>query len=368
MRTASVYATDTISVNGVWHFTAAGRFNQTAIENRDGMTPAPGAGSLTGSNTFNRFNPAVGLTVNPRADMNVYVSYSEGSRAPTSVELGCADPASPCKLPNALAGDPPLNQVVTRTGGRQVSAEDGTGSAGAPDCLHGNELRRPAIRRLDADGVRLLQELRQTRRQGVELSAAVRLPRTTAGVGYSFVDATYQSAEVIGGAGNSANDSATAGARGFDGNITISPGDRIPLIPQHTFKAYGDFQATSKLSVDVDLVAASSSFARGNEDNAHQPDSTYYLGPGSSPAYAIANLGARYRLSRWLEAVAQVNNVFDRHYYSAAQLGPTGVTAAGAYIARPLPAINGEFPVVHSTFYAPGAPTTFWFGARVSIK
>ncbi len=63
------------------------------------MTPAPGAGSLTGSNTFNRFNPAVGLTVNPRADMNAYVSYSEGSRAPTSVELGCAYSASPCKLP-----------------------------------------------------------------------------------------------------------------------------------------------------------------------------------------------------------------------------------------------------------------------------
>jgi outer membrane receptor protein involved in Fe transport len=173
---------------------------------------------------------------------------------------------------------------------------------------------------------------------------------------------------VIGGAGNSTNDSATTGARGLDGNITISPGDRIPLIPQHTFKAYGDFQATPRLSVDVDLVAASSSFARGNEDNAHQPDSTYYLGPGSSPAYTIVNLGARYRLSRWLEAVAQVNNVFDHHYYSAAQLGPTGLTAAGAYVARPLSAINGEFPVVHSTFYAPGAPTTFWFGARFSIK
>ena len=80
------------------------------------------------------------------------------------------------------------------------------------------------------------------------------------------------------------------------------------------------------------------------------------------------NAGARYTLTRQLQIVAQVNNIFDRHYYSAAQLGPTGLTAAGAYIARPLPAINGQFPLVHSTFYAPGAPTTFWFGARVSIK
>jgi outer membrane receptor protein involved in Fe transport len=120
--------------------------------------------------------------------------------------------------------------------------------------------------------------------------------------------------------------------------------------------------------LDVDLVAASGSFARGNENNADQPNGTVYLGSGSSGAYAVVNLGARYRLSRWLEAIAQINNVFDHHYYSAAQLGPTGLTAAGTFIARPLPAINGAFPVVQSTFYAPGAPTTFWIGARVSIK
>jgi len=367
VRTASVYATDTISVNGIWHLTAAGRFNQTAVDNRDGIATAPGPGSLTGTNTFNRFNPAVGLTVNPRADMNAYVSYSEGSRAPTSVELGCADPTSPCKLPNALAGDPPLHQVVTRTveAGLRGGRRGLSWSAGLFTATNYDDLLFVASTQT---GFGYFRNFGRTRRQGVELSATVRLPRTTAGFGYSFVDATYQSAEVIGGAGNSTNDSATTGARGLDGNITISPGDRMPLIPQHTFKAYGDFQATPRLSVDVDLVAASSSFARGNEDNAHQPDSTYYLGPGSSPSYAIVNLGARYRLSRWLEAVAQVNNVFDRHYYSAAQLGPTGLTAAGAYIARPLPAINGEFPVVHSTFYAPGAPTTFWFGARFSIK
>ena len=39
----------------------------------------------------------------------------QGSRAPTSIELGCADPANPCSLPNALASDPPLQQVVTGT-------------------------------------------------------------------------------------------------------------------------------------------------------------------------------------------------------------------------------------------------------------
>jgi outer membrane receptor protein involved in Fe transport len=35
----------------------------------------------------------------------------------------------------------------------------------------------------------------RTERQGIELGATARLPRVMAGVGYSFVDATYQSAE-----------------------------------------------------------------------------------------------------------------------------------------------------------------------------
>ena len=68
----------------------------------------------TADYSFGRFNPAAGVTFNPSRTLNVYAGYSEGSRAPTSIELGCADPDLPCKLPNAMAGDPPLDQVVTQ--------------------------------------------------------------------------------------------------------------------------------------------------------------------------------------------------------------------------------------------------------------
>ena len=109
-------------------------------------------------------------------------------------------------------------------------------------------------------------------------------------------------------------------------------------------KAFAEIQATSRLTVNFDLVAASSTFARGNENNQHQPDGTYYLGPGTSDAYGVVNLGVRYRLTKQLELIGQVNNLFDHHYSSAAQLGPTGFTDTGNFIARPLPAIGGEFP------------------------
>jgi outer membrane receptor protein involved in Fe transport len=131
------------------------------------------------------------------------------------------------------------------------------------------------------------------------------------------------------------------------------------------FKTYADVQATSKLSVSLTVLALSGAYARGNENNEHHPDGTYYLGEGRSPGYAVVNLGARYQVHRRAELFLQINNLLDRKYYTAAQLGPTGFTDTGNFIARPLPAINGEFPVRQSTFLAPGAPVGAWGGIRV---
>jgi outer membrane receptor protein involved in Fe transport len=47
--------------------------------------------------------------------LTLYGGFAQGSRAPTPIELGCADPANPCTRPNLLARDLLLNQVITRT-------------------------------------------------------------------------------------------------------------------------------------------------------------------------------------------------------------------------------------------------------------
>ncbi len=308
-------------------------------------------------------NPAAGLTFSPSRDVNLYVGYSEGSRAPTSIELGCADPNEPCKLPNAMAGDPPLNQVVTRTweAGVRGSREGWSWNAGV---FHAENRDDILFVSSTQTGFGYFKNFGRTQRQGIELGLSGRLGRIDIGAGYTYLDATYQSPETIDGTGNSTNSSAVAGGKGLEGTIDIEPGDRLPLVPRNSFKAYADVKATSRLSIDLDLVSVSSSFARGNENNAHQPDGVYYLGPGTSPAYAVASLGARYQLLSWLQLLAQINNLFDTHYYTAAQLGPTGFTATGNFIARPFPEVSAEFPVQQATFYAPGAPTTAWFGAR----
>ena len=173
--------------------------------------------------------------------------------------------------------------------------------------------------------------------------------RWSGGAGYTWLDATFESPETVNGIGNSTNDAAAAGGKGLHGTIAIRPGDRIPLIPRHMLKAFADCQVTTRLSLDVDIVAASGVFARGNENNASQPDGTYYLGPGATPAYGDCQ--SRRALPAHASACRswrRSTTCFDHRYYTAAQLGPTGFTAAGQYIARALPASQGQFPVPQS--------------------
>ena len=364
-QTWSIYATDTLSIGNTWSFTVSGRYNRTTIDNRDRIDPSGGPGSLDGQYTFDRFNPSAGVTFRPARFVNLYASYAESSRAPTSIELGCADPDNPCNLPNALAGDPPLKQVVTRTfeaGLRSGQVESRLSwSAGWFRAANYNDLLFVTS---GVTGNGYFKNFGRTLRQGAEVHLSRRMNRFTLGGNYTFLSATYESAEFVDGSGNSTNDSALAGSPGMDGVIRIQPGDRIPLIPQHMFKAFADARITRKFSADLDFVAVSRSYARGNENNQSQPDGNYYLGPGTSPGYGVVNLGAWYQVHKRAQIFAQIDNLLDHRYYTAAQLGPTGFTSQGTFIARPLPPVDGNYPLVHATFYAPGAPFGVWGGIR----
>jgi outer membrane receptor protein involved in Fe transport len=366
-QTWSLFATDTLWLGNRLSFTVSGRYNRTTIYNRDRITSGGRPGSLDGHYVFERFNSAAGVTFSPVHYLNAYASYSEGSRAPTSIELGCADPENPCNLPNALAGDPPLKQVVTRTveaGVRSGAKSWVNWSAGWFWAQNHDDLLFVSS---PQTGKGYFKNFGATRRTGAEVHLGRSIRRVTMEGNYTFVNATYQSPESIRGSSNSTNDSALAESPGLDGVIQIQPGDRIPLIPQHMAKASADFQATRNLSFDLGFVAVSTSYARGNENNLSKPDSVYYLGPGTSPGYGVVNLGGRYLLHRRIELFVQIDNLLDHRYYTAAQLSATGFTAQGTFIARPFAPVDGNYPIVHATFYAPGAPIGVWGGMRFRL-
>lgn len=365
--TASVFATDTLNL-GKWAVTLSGRYNHTPVNNTDLLPPAPEGvrGNLNGSYVFQRFNPSAGFTYALPRMTSIYLNYSEANRAPTTIELGCADPNNPCNLPNALSSDPPLKQVVTRTieaGIRGTIENNLRWSAGWFGGQNYNDILFIAS---EQTGFGYFANFGKTRRDGVETALSGHVGKLTLGGNYTFLNATYQTTQVIDGSFNSTSSSALAGLPGEDGSITVVPGDFIPQIPRSMFKSYAEYQPVKKLSIDLDFIATGRAFARGNENNLDQPDGVYYLGPAYSAGYGVVNLGAHYQIQERTQLFVQINNLLDHHYYTAAQLGATPyANPSGPFNPTPLPPnSDGNSPYLSTTYLAPGAPIGVWGGIR----
>jgi outer membrane receptor protein involved in Fe transport len=363
-RTWSVFATDTLTVAARTHLTLSARYDRTTLRSRDAILPGGGPGSLDGDRVFARLNPAAGLTFSPTAGISTYAGFNQGSRAPSAIELGCADPENPCKLPNAFAGDPPLKQVIAQTveAGVRGAAGDTRWSVGLFRTDNKDDILFVAD---NAAGFGYFKNFGKTRRQGLEASFSTRLGAATFGVNYTWLAATFRSSEVVDGSANSSNDEAQAGLPGVEGTIEIRPGDRIPGQPRQILKLFGELVLSPVWSVGGDVTAVGGAPARGNENGQHQADGVYYLGPGRSAGYAVLNLNAAFKPTPALKLFVQMNNALDRRYNTAAQLGATAFDGNGNFVARPFPANDaGDRPLRNSTFFAPGAPRTVWLGVN----
>jgi outer membrane receptor protein involved in Fe transport len=368
-HTASVFASDTLALAPQTHLTLSGRYNRNTVKMRDAITPGGGPGSLDGNHTFSHFNPAVGLTFAPSPAFTAYVGVNQGSRAPTAIELGCADPESPCKLPNSFAGDPPLKQVVTTTveaGARGVVAGSVAWNVGVFRADNRDDLLFVAD---NAAGFGYFKNFGKTRREGLELGLSAKpLAGWTVGANLTLLNATYRSAETVDGSSNSSNGEAAEGNPGTEGSIQVNPGDRIPMLPRRIFKFYTDYDVNEQWGIGLDMLATSGANARGNENGQHQPDGVYYTGPGRSAGYAVFNLNVDYKPTSRLKLFAQVTNLFDRKYATGAQLGADGFDSNGNFIARRFPQnADGDFPVSNGTFFAPGAPRAFYAGVKYTF-
>ena len=205
-----------------------------------------------------------------------------------------------------MAGDPPLEQVVTRTFEAGVARRRRRQSAGAPASSVPATATTSCSSRPTQTGFGYFKNFGETRRQGVELGASGRIG-TRHGRRRLHLPRRDVSER---GDGRTARATApttrrrpAARARGHDRHRARRP-DPAHSAP-HVQGVTPTSESTSALSVDVDLVAVSGSFARGNENNQHQPDGVYYLGPGPHrrlrrrqprrplPADALAAAGRR---------------------------------------------------------------------------
>lgn len=340
------FVADTFNLGERWTFTASGRYNhaRVGIEDRTGEAP-----QLDGEHRFARFNPAVGVNFNPSAKLTAYASYNEGVRAPTAIELTCADPDAPCRLPNDFLADPPLDEVISKTtelGARGSSLDTWRWSAALYRTTLENDIAFIGAG-AGASNAGYFANVGGTRRQGIELAVQARLKPLSFALRYTFLDATFQSRFSGSSPANSSADE--------NGVIRIMPGDSIPTNPRHVFKARIDWSATSRLFLGANLLVSAGMYARGDENNRDVS--------GQIPGYTVVNVDGRFLATPRLELFVRVNNVLDRRYASFGVVGENFFTGPGRTFG---PAV-GVDPSAEQ-FRGPGAPIGAWLGVRYSIS
>ena len=333
------FLSDTFSASEHWVFTVSARHDlaRVGIEDRSGQEPL-----LDARHRFSRLNPAVGANFISSSRLTAYVGYSEGTRAPTPIELTCADPSAPCKLPNSFLADPPLRAVVARTveaGARGKWGDAGAWSAAAFRTALSNDIQFVTSGE-GAVNAGYFRNVGATRRQGIELAVASKPEPWEVALRYSLVDATFRTPFVE----RSANNSSADGS----GNILVVPGNRIPGVPRHSLKLRVDYGPEDAWAFGISVRGSSAVVARGDENNRDAN--------GAIPGFAVVDLHGRWRFAPGTEIFAFVDNLLDKRHAGAGLLGRNFFTGPGRSFAPD--------DATAEQFRGMGAPFGAWIGVR----
>ena len=363
-RIVGAYLTDTLNVSALLHLTASARYNRNT-ETLNGYSVDTDVGDvgagfdtatpLAGNHTFSRINPAFGFTATPTDAVTWYANYNEASRAPTVIELGCSNPAAPCGLPNAFAGDPNLKQVVARTWevGLRGTASDQrwVWSADVFRTINSNDIQFAAA----STNQGFFDNVGTTRRRGVDLALGGKEGGLSWHLTYSYVDATFQSRFAVNAASNSSADA--------NGSIVVQPGDRIPLIPRHTGRVVLNYELSQRCDLGANLVMVAGVFLHGDENNANRAGGTngagaFVEGSGWIPGYAVVNLQGTGHVTKDIDIFARLVNLFDKEYSTAGFLTRNSFNPNGSFRFNP----NAWS---HENAVSPAQPRAVWAGVRI---
>ncbi|WP_296512380.1 TonB-dependent receptor [Rhodopseudomonas sp.] len=333
-----VYALDTFDVTNAFSITGGGRFNHARIVLEDQIGTA-----LNGNQTFDRFNPIIGGTYKISSGLTAYAGYSEANRAPTPLELGCADPANPCIIAAFLVSDPPLKQVVSRTleaglrGSRELEIGTLSWKLGAFRTKNTDDIL--AIPSPALQGFGYFQNVGSTRRQGIEAQVNLTSKELQFYASYALVDARFLDAPQVG------SNSPFADA---NGNVQILPGNQIPAIPRHRVKLGIDYSITDALKIGGDALFVGSQYLVGDESNQAQ----------LLPSYTVFNAHASYKIDKTFQIYARADNLLDSRYATYGRFFDIGALPNFA---------NGGAAFTDARSLSPARPRAFYAGLKVAF-
>lgn len=334
-----LYATDTLSVSDQLHVTLSGRLNRAKVKIEDKTGSLP---QLNGNHTFTRFNPAIGVNYNPQPTLTTYAAYSEGMRAPTALELTCADPNAPCRLPNNFLADPPLQKVVAKTleiGARGKISDALRWSVAA----YRTDLKNDIVFISSGGAIAntgYFANIPKTRRQGFEMGVNGAAHHLHYALNYGYTASTFESDLTI----NSPNNSTADGG----GDIQVRPGDKIPAIPQHTAKLRLAYEGADVFSIGTSVVYSGSQYARGDENNQDVN--------GKVSGYTLIHLDGSFNVTPDFSLFFRVHNLLDKEYETFGILGENFFNGPNRTFDKNLESAE--------QFRSAGAPRAFWVGIR----
>ena len=327
--TYSLFVSDTVRIVPRVHLTGSARLNWTAVTLWDQLGAA-----LDGDHRFTRVNPAAGLTFDASSTLNLYGGYSQSSRVPTPVELTCADPADPCRLPNSFVSDPPLAQVVAGTweAGARGRAGEASWTVAAFSTRVRDDLIFVSSGTMRGEGH--FENVASTRRTGLESSVDVRVGRVDLTGAYTWQRATFGANLRIASPHHPDADAL---------EIAVEDGDRLPAVPSHIARVGATVRLGERVDVSGIARMQSSQYLRGDEANLLTP----------LPAFAVVDARLRWKVQRRLSVVAQAQNLFDERYLTFGALGHADLL--------------GERFEGDPRFFSPGAPRAGWLGVEFAF-
>ena len=327
------YLADTYQLGDKTFFTVAGRFNQTTVAN---TLSSYSSGSLTGTEsesfTYRKFNPSLGMT-HQFGQLTIFGNWAQSNRAPTVMELGCADSANSCTLPTGLQSDPYLKQVVSQTieAGLRWKNENGYSlGLSAYQTINKDDILFTAT---NTAGQGYFDNFDKTKYLGLDINAGKTWGAWQLNTTYSYLKATYES---------------TADLFAGERSMEITPGMRMAGIPMHKLKMHLDWTATEKWKLGSAMIVSSSIVTQGNEDGYI---TSALNGNAKVNGYALFNLNTTYTIEKGFEVFGKINNVFDKRYETYGMISTNYAEYSGSNAST-------------SKFVAPGAPRTYMAGLR----
>jgi iron complex outermembrane receptor protein len=333
-----LYATDVFDITPRLAANFGARLNIARIAMGDLLGTSP---ELNAAYTFTKVNPMAGLSYKLTDSLTTYGGYSQSNRAPTPLELGCSNPVKPCLLEGFLVSDPPLKQVTATT--------YEAGLRGREQLLDGRVEWKAALFRTDSandiinvasliPGRGVFQNVPATRRQGAEVGARYQSAQWLAYASYSYIDATYQFSGDIASPNNPAADA--------DGNVHVTPGDRIPGIPRQQLKGGAEYAVTPEWKVGADAILVGPQYFVGDDANQNAKLASYWT----------ANLHTSYAVTKNMQVFGLVNNLFNKTYY------PYGTYFSPQSIQNAITTV-----LTDPRTLTPGQPLSIYVGMRVRL-